>query len=478
MQKKPVIIKRNVSDIQDDKIDQVKLKPILGIRAGVYLSVLYLLILFTVFFLLLVLPGLQNPGAVLHIKTEPEGAAIRIDGIYMGVSVTFFHAPKGIHIIEAVLPGFETESVSLEIPGHIFGSLIFPVRKKIEFQLKTNDPTTAFTKAAEDFAAWSFGGEPTASWQVPLVLSESAYRIGPYTVPETDKVLESAVNFTVTRSALRDLTRSKILLDNAGLSPSPSALTGSISDILVFLSENPASASWLSNLLPSEYASFIKTSGWYKNGYAYEKRIILVDDELSQNRLNLSGISFKYIPSGKIITDEGGRLEQQLDIAVKKFMISENPVPRSVFEVFLNENPQWMDSFTDYFEEEISVFPFEAYDREIITGISWYAANAFCLWLTRQLPASMTGMEVRLPAEIEWEYAAGSGIVGMDRTGWEWCADQFTPLQITSFQLIDSPERVLRGKPSAQEAQTRASLPPELSSPFVTFRIVITEKDR
>jgi hypothetical protein len=429
MQKKSVpIVKRNEPDIQDDRADQVKLKPLMGIRAGVYLSVLYLLILLFILFLLLVLPGLRNPGAMLQVKTEPAGAAIRVDDTYFGVSGAFFHVPKGIHIIEAVLPGFEKESASLEIPGRIFGSLIFPIRKKIELQLKTNDPAAAFAIAATDFAAWSFGGEPTASWQVPLVLSESAYRIGPYNSPETNEILKAAVNFAVTRSALRDLIRAKILLDNSGLSPSPAGLSGSIADILVFLSENNESAAWLSNLLPAESASFIKTSGWYKNEYTSERRIISVDDEPAQGSFNLSGIAFKHIPSGKIITGKGDRQEQPLSVTIKDFMISENPVSRSVFETFLSENPQWTAGFTDYFEEEISVFPSEIYDREIITGISWYAANAFCQWLNKQLPASMAGMEVRLPLEIEWEHAAGNGIVNMERTGWEWCADQFAPL--------------------------------------------------
>jgi formylglycine-generating enzyme required for sulfatase activity len=228
-------------------------------------------------------------------------------------------------------------------------------------------------------------------------------------------------------------------------------------------------------LLPAESASLIKTSGWYKNEYDSE-RIIFVDEEPTQGSFNLNGIAFNYIPSGKIIT--GNIPEQQLSVAVKNFMISENPVTRSVFEKFLGENPQWADSFTDYFEDEISVFQSETYDRDIITGISWFVANAFCQWLSKQLPASMAYMEVRLPAEFEWEYAAGSGMVNMERIGWEWCADFFAPLRFTSSQAVESPERVLRGKPSSSEAQTRASLPPELSSPLVTFRPVIIDKDR
>jgi hypothetical protein len=469
------ITKQNEQDIHDESSDHVKLVPIMGIRAGVYLSVFYSIILLTVLFFLLIFPGLHNPGIMLQVSTEPAGAAIRIDDTYAGVSGVFFHVPKGIHVLEAVLTGFETESSSLEIPGRIFGSLFFPIRKKIELKLKTNDPAAAFAKAAADYASWTFGGEPTAAWQVPLVLSESAYRIGPYASPETNETLKTAANFAVTRSALRDLTRAKILLNNAGLSPSPSALADSIIDTLIFLSENPSSAVWLSNLLPVEFASLIKTSKWYKNE---SERIISVNDEQAQNRFYLNGIAFRHIPSGKIITGEAGKSEQPRSIAVKNFFICENPVSRTIFETFLNENPQWKDSFTDYFEEEISISPSETYDREIITGITWYAANAFCQWLNTQLSTSTHSLETRLPEEIEWEYAAESGFVNMERIGWEWCADSFAPLRFSSSHAVESPERVLRGKHSSFEAQTRASLPPELSSPFVTFRPIIAEKDR
>ena len=148
---------------QTEPEDIVKLKPIMGIRPGIYLTVLYSAILLTLLFFLLVFPGIKNPGAVLSIKTEPAGAAIRVNGVYMGTYNDKIFVPQGVHTIEAVLPGFEKESDVHHIPGRIFGSLFFPRRYPIEFTLKTSNEAAAFALAAADYAAWSFGGEPTAA---------------------------------------------------------------------------------------------------------------------------------------------------------------------------------------------------------------------------------------------------------------------------------------------------------------------------
>jgi hypothetical protein len=458
---------------QPEPDDRVKLEPILDIKPGVYLTVLYTITLLLIFFLVFVNPGIKKPAAALYVKTEPAGAAIRLDGVYMGISGERIPIQGGKYLIEAVMPGFETQSASFEIPGRVFFSLFFPRRFDAELTLKTNDPAAVFAQSAADFAAWSFGGEPTSTWQIPLSLSEGAYRIGPVKTAETEEILAAASRFTVTRAALRDLSRAKILMDNGGLSPSPPALASSVSDILVFLSENQGSAQWLSALLPPESASIVRSSNWLKNDSVYEAVIIPAFGS-TMRRIDISGMAFIDIPEGKVI---GSKEESTL----KSFLISENHVTRSLFETFLNENPQWMNEYTDYYEEEISVIPSEIFNREIVSGITWYAADAFCQWLTKRLPPSYSGYEARLPTEIEWEYAAMFGIRSMEDPIWEWCADPFAPLQFiaasrNAIQAAGSPERALRGRPSATAEETRACLPPDLSSPFVTFRPVISLK--
>jgi hypothetical protein len=430
---------------QPETDDIVKLKPIMGIRPGVWLFALYSFILLVILFLFLVLPGIRNPGSELILITEPQGAALRVDDIYMGTAKDKIFVPKGVHTLSAVLPGFDKETVKVKIPSRLFGSLFLPLRIKVEVTLKTSNPSGAFAQAASDFAEWSFAGEPTATWQIPLSLSEGAYRTGQIigntqsTQQTAAQILTAASRFTATRAAMRDIVRAKMLMDNSGLSPSPASAYSSITDILAFLSENPGSADWLFGLLPTEAAAMVKTSDWYKKEAAF-----LAEPKPIQRswtaKLNVAGLSFS---------------------GVTNFMICESAISQAAFENFLNENEAW---------------------REI--GASWFAASEYCRQLTSRLPASMSGMEVRLPTEAEWEEAAAAGVIKIGEGspngmgGWEWCADPFAPLQFfkadrKAIQAVTSPERSLRSSLDS----SRASLPPEYSSPNVSFRPVIAEKN-
>jgi len=441
---------------QPETEDIVKLKPFMGFRPGVWLCALYSAILLVLIFLFLILPGLINPGSELIFITEPQGAAIRVDGVYMGTAKERIFVPEGVHLLTAVAPGFDNESLNAKIPGRVFGSLFFPDRFTIEINLKTSDPSGAFAQAAADFAELSFAGEPTATWQIPLILSEGAYRTGQVIDNQSAaQILTAASRFTATRAALRDIVRAKMLLDNGGLSPSPAGIYGSVNDIMAFLSENPGSANWLFSLLPAEAAAMVKASDWYKKETASLSDAAPSQGNQGMGRLNLAGFTF---------------------VGVSNFMIGENTIPHTVLENYLNENPEW---------------------KEI--GNSWFAASEYCRRLSSRLPPSMAEMEVRLPTEAEWELAAASGLIFMGESrrlvrfsknnetasgaaagegGWEWCADPFAPLQfikadVDAIRMVGSSERSLRSSADS----SRASLPPEFSSPVVSFRPVIAPKN-
>ena len=421
--------------------DTVKLKPLLGIRPGVYLTVLYSLVIITILFLVLIRPGLKSPGSVLVLKTEPYGAALRVDGVYMGTCADKIFVPKGRRTLEVVLPGFESIVQVHDIPGRVFGSALFPSRYPVEFTLKAANPTAAFAQAAADFAEWTFAGEPNSVWQIPLSLSEGAYRTGPSGDPASEEILRAALGFAVTRASLRDIVRAKMLLDNGGLSPSPLSITGSVSDILQFLSDNAGSAGWLASLLPPESAAIVRGSNWFKtNQESSVSGLDPLPERSARRRLNFYGMSF-------------------IEIQEKGIMICEAPVSMTVFQSAGIERSEYTEMFFDTTADL----------NDIAVVVTWFEAEEFCKWLSARLPSEAADMQVRLPAENEWEYAAMTNSINTWAEGWEWGNEPFAHLNFIKTQdwakeAVGSPEKVI-----LKEGH-RSSMPPEFASALITFR--------
>jgi formylglycine-generating enzyme required for sulfatase activity len=485
--------------------DAVRLKPFLGMRPGVYLTIIYALLILGALFFVLLFPGLTNPGSVLSVDSEPQGAAVRVDGVTLGATPCDLTISKGTRVIELSLPGFSVHRIEQEVPGSYFASLFFPKRISLFGTLTASEPLEALAPAAADYAAWSFAGEPTPAYQIPRDLSEGVYRLGPAAAAdgafrdEIDEVLAAAARFAVTRAALRDLLRAQFLADGGGLSPSPLGLIGSAASILGYLSENTGAAVWLAGTLPPESARIVEASPWHSQ--AVSKAAALAASPATRGSAPDAPIpggrfrSFLAVPGGEFIQAEVFPHPVKLD----GFYLSDTELSREDWERFLEANPRWRrenaQALIDqglaspgYLDESVGPpYPFSG-----VPGVSWFAAAAYCEWLTTSLPPSMSGWEARLPSEAEWEYAASlaaDGLIGLENMlggFWEWCADPYAPLNYlganeTAAAAVSSPERSLRGgswiNPSGSVGiATRASLAPASSSPFVSFRPALARR--
>jgi formylglycine-generating enzyme required for sulfatase activity len=492
--------------------DQVRLRPFLGLKPGVYLAVIYAAVLLIVLFFILLYPGLRRPGSIVALKTEPAGAALRVDGLYMGTAPDNIFVSRGRHTFEVVLPGFTGERIERNIPGRLFASALVPRRVPLEVKLNCPDPAAAFAAAAADYAAWTFGGEPTVSWQIPQSLSDGAYQIGGQGLAPAaaQEILKASARFAVTHAALRDLLRAKALVDNGGLPPSPLSLARSAADIAAVLSQNPAGAAWLADALPPDSAALLIASAWYQKQLAAFAETTAAES-LSPppdkaragaappaRQLRVGGLLFTGISGGTLA--QGEPFPHR--VPVSAFMICGVEVPAPAWADFLDATPQWRadqrDALIqrqlvtgDYLADDGVADERRARETETgVTAVSWYAADAFCAWLSGKLPPAMADYEVRLPTEAEWEYAAKSarqwdaaGIRDMEGGSWEWCADPYAPRCFLAaapeaVAAVGSPERSVRGGSwlNAAGPETRASLPPEFCSPVVSFRPVIARK--
>jgi hypothetical protein len=465
--------------------DKIHLKPVLGIQPGVYLASIYGVLILVILFFILIFPGLKESGSVVRLESEPRGAAVRIDDVTLAATPCEIFVPQGKRVIELTLPGFQTLRKEAEIPGRVFASFFLPSRLSFSETLSPIEALDALTLGASDFAAWSFAGEPTAAYQVPLALSEGVYRSAPAakTEPlreEIEGIIEASARFGSTRAALRDLLRARFLADNGGLSPSPLSLVDSAAAILDFLARNPGSAAWLGDLLPAASAAPLRESAWYINTIAAaagNNRLPRPAASLGRS-VAVASLSFRELPGGELL--QGAPYPHRKTIP--GFFIADTEISAVAWGAFLDTEPKWK------LENQTAV-------GSTASGVSWYAARAYCEWLTTRLPPDFAAWEARLPTEAEWEYAAKlippdavSGFpVNMLGGLWEWCDDPYTPLNFLSapaeaVEKIASPERSLRGGSWVNNqglitAETRASLPPDSSSPFVSFRPVIARKN-
>ncbi|MDR2478866.1 MAG: SUMF1/EgtB/PvdO family nonheme iron enzyme [Treponema sp.] len=459
--------------------DHVSLKPLLGVRPGVYLAVLYGAAAGAALFFALVYPGLTRPGAAVSLSSEPSGAAVRIDGVYMGTTPWEAFVPQGSRQVTFVLPGFEAQEEQEAFGGRVFGSLLFPLKKTVRRTLRETAPGSGLLWSASEYAAWSFTGEPTAAYQIPQILSEGAYRSGPGDAAALNRILEGAARFTATRAGLRDLIRAKCLVDNHGLSPSPVSALKSIGDILLYLSKTPETALWLGEILSAETGAALTSSPWYAAQSAAVSRRRAQSQSLSP-RLggvrSLGQLTFREIAGGTLVL--GGDI--LVEVGIRPFSIAESAVTLGSWEAFLRENPRWRGENAEELRAQglVTADYLASLSPPSLSGVSWYAAQAYCQWLTSLLPAGAQE-EVRLPTEAEWEYAAKAGALFADSELWEWCADhyaphRFLPADSDIIRAIGSPERVVRGRAWLSDgAESRGSLAPETCSPFGSFRPVL-----
>ena len=102
----------------------------------------------------------------------------------------------------------------------------------------------------------------------------------------------------------------------------------------------------------------------------------------------------------------GKPLENRLMISVKAywevlqdFARREDDALRG-FQKYLKEERNLVDRFRSKYDDNRKFNK----ENQPVVGVSWYAARAYCLWLTMLAGKSI---EYRLPTEQEWEWAAG-----------------------------------------------------------------------
>jgi iron(II)-dependent oxidoreductase len=530
---------------------RVQLKPLFGVHPGTYLTVVYALILAAGLFFLLFYPGLRSRGTYVTFVSRPAGAAVVVDGSYRGATPVEVLVKAGTRKIEVSRPFMKTAAQERKVRGPVFGTLLLKPRERVAVDLELADLDGLLQERAQQFADYSHESAGSFWAETARILASPRIRGVPGIHERLQESLAAAMPFVVPLSGdLSDFLRAESLVATSGGVLTAGSLLALVNTLGSLASTRDYWAHWALLNLPSAAAKALAQAPWF---VAETKR--LASAELpgpSVPRVGaavtVAGIALRPVPAGIAVIGDDTRpsaraqtvvLEPVHPVALRAFLMGETEVTNRQYAAFLAENPVWRKGNLPelmqrglaedrYLADWTGDSPPAGREGFPATGVSHYAARAFCVWLTGKLPSLLAGYTARLPSEAEWEWAARGGSRGTAYPGgsspgdapfrvsgqegplaagstgangyglrecmgnvWEWCEDWFAPgaylmrsvdaarnASDTSSSIPSGSERVVRGGSWANEARqtavyTRGSQPPSWTTPYTGFRVVV-----
>ncbi len=406
---------------------------------------LYAAVVFIVLFVLLLLPGLVSPGAMVTVQSVPPGASVLVDGQRIGNTPIEAFVPSGARTVTLQRPSFAAEEVSVRVPNRLIAGRFFPARVAIHRRLVPVDPAAIRDRAAREFSAWATIGSASAQYQFPWVLSDAVADLA--AAPDglrlhAPLLLDSARADVRSDALLRDYLRASALATSQGYVASPSHLKQLFSDMVILADAAPnlpilAAAATAGAGVDGPRVSLadeVRTSPWYRLAAEEQTTRVLPftteagPDVSSRGRITVAGASFVHLSGGSFVMGmdgSGSELDRPHVVSVSDLYLQSTPVTRAQFRAFLTDVPAWRESERDTLVNAGLVtadylrswgFSSDPGDGRLpATEISWHAAQAYLEWLTRRLPPAFDGYRARLPFEEEYEWAVeANGSAGLE----------------------------------------------------------------
>jgi formylglycine-generating enzyme required for sulfatase activity len=460
----------------------VHLKPILGVRPGVYLTALYGVIAVLLIFFLFFYPGLRNRGSYLSLATLPEHATVKVDGAYAGSTPCVVFLRHGQRNVEISKPFYNTVTIQEKVGGRVFGTLFIPDGHRKSQLLTVADVEGLLSWAREDFQR---------NPGIPSVLSDAAYAANTASPPEQwyDFINDSML-FVTNEFQLKELLQATARVASKGSILTPASFVTAIQHSIQLKQKYDNFPSWLLLVLSRAHSTSLAASPWVQQYLASYREAIsryyqpasLSPGLGSGGRAAVQGMEFRSVPAGDLVMGKDDNLDvfgKSIDLLlahpvhVDSFYLGSTEVTKGQYQSFIQQNPEWAPAnrpalvqkglVTDaYLSDWTSTGVSAGREGFPVTSVSWHAAVAFTAWLSRSVQAALPGYVAQLPSEAQWEWAARGGLRGMpyplggkpgaavffqkgitgpSRAGasepngyglrdmlgnvWEWCADPF-----------------------------------------------------
>jgi len=557
--------KKKQEPLPDFSDVEVKLKPWGPVSPGTYLTIIYGIIILIIIFVIFFLPGILAQGIYYNFETTPLKAGVWIDAKKVGITPCEILVTRGKRKIEIKRPFYKTISIEEDVGSFIFSLPFLPPRERKLYSLEIEKPDELLEWTLTDFSQWAMIKEFSSSYPLPKILSEAAYSI--YTRPEESYIeqlqyfIKSAAPYVHSKFLARDFIYALTIIESKGALFSQATLIRLIKKFIAFEKDHDNIYLWIYFFAPLNpttreqklekkfIKSYLEAEAWFGSkldqDISYLSSFNIKRGVSHKAPLYINGLSFLYIPEGLFLMGKSDEITKKdilnnlellpHPLKVKPFYISKTEVSNRQFKAFLDENPFWLPSNRDkLLEQELisqeylddwqdNTYPQAMADYPLV-NVSYYAAEAYCKWLTTKLKNILPNFIARLPYEGEWEWAAAGdqnftttnsvffkndiqgpapvgsgagntfGLNDMAGNVWEWCSDWFAPASylLTSThaqknQVITKDKmpygflKVVRGGSWANDKDlvklyTRGSQPPDWCSPYLGFRVVLDEK--
>jgi gamma-glutamyl hercynylcysteine S-oxide synthase len=409
----------------------VQLKPILGLRPGQYLSVLYGIVALLAIYLVLFSPGVAHHGAYLSVTTFPDHAMVKVDGQYAGSTPCTIFLRSGSRSVEISRPWYAPVTFTRNVRGRVFATLIVPDRSSRFVPLQLADIDGLVKAALADYQK---------NTEIPQILSEAAWAaVAPDVQDRLYGMIFASLAGVSDETQLREALLASARVSSHGGFLTPSAIVDMVQRGVQMTQAADNAPAWLLLATSRANQGRLGSSPWIQQYLtSYREAISKYYQPGSaaagpRGGVTVAGMSFRGIPSGDLVMGKDDNLDslgKSFDrllahpVRVEAFYLGADEVTNGQFQSFISENPDWAPAnravlvqkglvSDTYLTSWTGGAPPAGTFNLPVTQVSWHAAASYCQWLTRRVQAALPGYAARLPYESEWEWAARGGLRGM-----------------------------------------------------------------
>ena len=417
------------------EVEPVKLKPFHGIRPGVYIIIIWALIILLLAFVLFVLPGLVSNTSYVTFNEPVVGSGVYEDGIYLGSATDgVYKTTGGNHKYTFTYEGEEYGEVESKVKRKVFFTLFSHKPQLIVPERSYNDEVKEKVVSAfiRDVTSYSAVISAPDTFHYPPIFSAFASNSVEMSIKDVRDAWLLALSYISSSSLYEDYKVGKEILLKSG--------------ILFETEESKELEYYIEALFNGEKVILEKSM---------ENNILLPTKD---------GDFFHYEPTivemgySTTLTVESAK-EAPVKVEVYEFSIARNLVTEHDWALFVEENPKWSKDNLETLVEEglvdsnylkgITLSPYINSIRPI-RNISYYAASAYVEW-----KSGKDGVIYHIPTEKEWytasfstkdkEYVTSLVYVENNPTTptamlgllWEFTSTPFIPLsRITDYDKI------------------------------------------